>query len=99
RRISDAHIKAPISGVINKKYVEIGSYLSPGTALFDIVDVSQLKLNVSANEKQVVQLKKGDKVDISVPVFPEEKFTGTVEFIASKADASLNFPLEIKVDN
>lgn len=99
RKINDAHIKAPISGVINKKHIEVGTYLSPGTALFDIVDVSQLKLNVSVNEKQVVQLKKGDKVNIKVPVFPEKNFSGTISFIASKADAALNFPIEIKVDN
>jgi membrane fusion protein (multidrug efflux system) len=98
-KIGDSHIKAPISGIINKRYIEVGAYLSAGTALFDIVDVSQLKLNVSVNESQVVQLQTGSKVDIKVPVFPDQTFTGKVSFIAPKADASLNFPLEIKVDN
>lgn len=99
RRISDAHIKAPISGTINKRYIEVGTFLSAGTALFDIVDVSQLKLTVAVNESQVVQLKNGDKVDIKVPVFPEDSFTGKISFIAARADGALNFPLEIKVDN
>ncbi len=99
RKIGDAHIKAPISGIINKKHIEVGSYLSAGNALFDIVDVSNLKLNVAANEKQMVQLKKGDKVAIQVPAFPDQTFSGAVSFIAPKADASLNFPVEIKVDN
>lgn len=99
RKIGDAHVKAPISGIINKKYIEVGAYLSPGTTLFDIVDVSQLKLQVSVNESQVVQLQVGSKVDIKVPVFPDQTFSGRVSFIAPKADASLNFPLEIKVDN
>jgi membrane fusion protein (multidrug efflux system) len=99
RRIGDAHIKAPISGIINKKHIEVGAYLSTATALFDIVDVSQLKLNVSVNESQVVHLQTGSKVDIKVPVFPDKTFSGKVSFIAPKADASLNFPLEIKVDN
>lgn len=99
RKIGDAHIKAPISGIINKKHIEVGAYLGTATALFDIVDVSQLKLNVSVNESQVVQLQTGSKVDIKVPVFPDQTFTGRVSFIAPKADASLNFPMEIKVDN
>jgi membrane fusion protein (multidrug efflux system) len=98
-KISDSHIKAPISGIINKRHIEVGAYLSAGTALFDIVDVSKLKLNVSVNESQVVQLQPGSKVDIKVPVFPDQTFSGRVTFIAPKADASLNFPLEIKVDN
>lgn len=99
RKINDAHIKAPISGIINKKHIEVGTYLATGTSLFDIVDVSQLKLIVAANERQVVQLKNGDKVNIKVPVFADRSFSGTVSFIAPKADAALNFPVEIKVDN
>ncbi len=99
RRMADAHIKAPISGVINKKYIEVGAYLSAGTSLFDIVDVSRLKLKVSVPEQTVVQLKPGDKVSIKVPVFPEQSFSGNISFIAAKADEALNFPLEISLDN
>lgn len=99
KRKEDAAIKAPISGIINKKYIELGAYVSPGTALFDIVDVSSLKLVVGVDEKRVVLLQNGTQVDIKVPVFPDKSFTGTISFIASKADASLNFPVEIKVAN
>lgn len=99
KRVSDATIKAPISGVINKKYIEVGSFAAAGTQLFNIVDVSSLKLNVTANERQVVQLGVGSKVDIVVPVFQDETFTGSISFIAPKADNSLNYPIEIKLDN
>ncbi len=99
KRIGDVHIKAPISGIVNKKHIELGSYASPGTKLFDIVDVSSLKLNVNVNEKQVVQLKKGDKVDIKIPVFPDKSFSGQVSFISVKADNSLNFPIEIRLNS
>jgi membrane fusion protein (multidrug efflux system) len=99
KRISDVNIKAPISGVINKKHIELGSYVSPSTKLFDIVDVSSLKLNVNVNEKQVVQLKTGDKVDITIPVFPDKTFTGTVSFISVKADNALNFPIEVRLNS
>ncbi|GAA4431521.1 efflux RND transporter periplasmic adaptor subunit [Ravibacter arvi] len=99
KRLGDAVIKAPISGVINKKHIELGAYVSPGTALFDIVDVSSLKLVVAVDEKRVVLLKTGSQVEIKVPVFPDKTFTGTISFIAAKADNSLNFPVEIKVNN
>jgi membrane fusion protein (multidrug efflux system) len=47
--VGDTRIKAPISGFINKKYIEVGSIISatPATELFDIVNVSKLKLKVS----------------------------------------------------
>lgn len=99
RRMSDAEVKAPISGVINKRMIELGAFVGPSTELFEIVDVSKLKLEVSVNEAQVVQLKKGDQVSISSSVFPDKQYKGTVSFIAVKADNSLNYPIEIEVAN
>lgn len=99
RRLSDAEVKAPIAGVINKRMIEMGAFVGPGAELFEIVDVSKLKLKVSVNEAQVVQLKKGDKVTIKSTVFPESEYSGVVSFIAVKADNSLNYPIEIEVAN
>ncbi len=99
RRVQDANIKSPINGVINRRDIEVGTYLSAATELFEIVDLSQLKLKVTANETQVVNLKVGDKVSIASAVFPDKEFNGTVSFIAAKADNTLNYPIEITVDN
>lgn len=100
RKVSDANLKSPINGIINKRYIEVGAFVNTqGTQLFEIVDVSKLKLRVNVNESQVANLKIGDKIDIKSSVFPTEKFNGKVTFIAAKADATLNFPIEIEVDN
>ncbi len=99
RRLSDSYVKAPISGVINKRMVEIGAFVSPATELFEIVDISRLKLEVTANEYQVVHLKVGDRVDIQSSVFPDRQFSGTIRFIAPKADNTLSYPVEVLVDN
>jgi membrane fusion protein (multidrug efflux system) len=99
--VGDTRIKAPISGFINKKYIEQGSILTgmPATALFDIVNVSKLKLKVTVNESQVANLKLGNSVTIGASVFPDKSFTGKITFIASKADETLNFPIEIEIAN
>lgn len=100
RKVSDANLKSPINGIINKRYIEVGAFVNAqGTQLFEIVDVTKLKLRVNVNESQVANLKIGDKIDIKSSVFPTEKFNGKVTFIAPKADATLNFPIEIEVDN
>ncbi|NLR59712.1 efflux RND transporter periplasmic adaptor subunit [Chitinophaga polysaccharea] len=99
RRVSDTYVKAPISGIINKKYIEQGAYLSVGTKMFDIVDVSHLKLAVSVPEAQVVALSKGQKVSVTSSVFPETTYEGTITFIAAKGDNSLNYPVEMEVGN
>lgn len=93
----DAVIKATIPGIINSKNVEPGSFVSPGQGLFEIVNISRLKLKVSVDEKNVSTLKIGDKIEITTTVYPNDKFWGKVTFIAPKADASLNFPVEIEL--
>ena len=99
--VGDTKVKAPINGFINKKYVEPGSILAgmPATALFDIVNVSKLKLVVTVNETQVASLKKGNNVNITASVYPDKTFSGKITFIASKSDESLNFPVEIEIAN
>lgn len=100
RRVSDANIKSPINGIVNKRYIEVGAFVTAqGTQLFELVDVSRLKLKVNVNESQVASLKVGDQININSSVFPNEKFSGKVTFIAVKADAALNFPIEIEVTN
>jgi membrane fusion protein (multidrug efflux system) len=99
--VGDTRIKAPINGIINKKHIEPGSMLAamPATALFDIVNVSKLKLKVTVSEAQVASLKVGNTINIKTSIYPDKVFTGRITFIAAKADTNLNFPVEIEVAN
>ena len=99
--VGDTRIKAPISGFINKKHIEVGSIISgmPATQLFDIVNVSKLKLKVTVNESQVAGLKVGSTTNVVASVYPDKTFYGKITFIAAKADESLNFPVEIEIAN
>ena len=99
--VGDTRIKAPISGLINKKFIEPGSILAgmPPSELFEIVNVSKLKLKVTVNESQVASLKVGTTINVGTNVYPDKNFTGKITFVAPKADASLNFPVEIEIAN
>lgn len=95
----DATIRATINGIVNKKHIEPGSVVSPGTALFDLVNVSKLKLKVTVTENQIAALKVGSPVTVKASVYPDKTFSGKITFIAPMADASLNFPIEIEIAN
>lgn len=98
-RVNDTSIRAGISGTINKKMVEPGMVVAPGTALFEIVNINSLKLSVLVDESQIGRIALGQEVPIKVNVLPDESFSGRITFIAPKSDASLNFPVEIEVQN
>ncbi len=99
--VGDTQIKSPISGVINKKMIEVGSILAgmPPTNMFEIVNISKLKLKVTVNENQVSKLKVGNIINVTSSVYPDKIFNGKITFIAAKADTSLNFPIEIEIAN
>ncbi|WP_339789525.1 efflux RND transporter periplasmic adaptor subunit [uncultured Imperialibacter sp.] len=99
RKLQDSSIKAPFAGTVNARYIEVGSYLNPGAKMFDIVDVSKLKLVVKVTEAQVFEIQKGMAVTVSSDILPDKSFDGKVTFIGVKADASLNYPVEIEVNN
>ncbi|MDW9378911.1 efflux RND transporter periplasmic adaptor subunit [Chryseobacterium sp. JV558] len=98
-RVNDTSIRAGISGTINKKMVEPGTVVSVGTSMFEIVNINSLKLSVLVDESQVGRIALGQEVPINVNVLPEDSFSGRITFIAPKSDATLNFPVEIEVQN
>lgn len=97
--IGDADIRASINGIVNKRYIEPGAVVAAATKLFELVDVSKLKLKATVTEEQVANLKVGDKIKVTASVFPDKKFEGKITFIAPKADNTLNFPIEVEVAN
>lgn len=98
-RVNDANIRASISGTINKRMIEPGTVVSPGTPMFEIVNINSLKLSVLVDESQIGRINLGQNVSISVDAVPDKEYTGRITFIAPKSDALLNFPVEIEIAN
>jgi len=100
KNLNDTYIRAPFSGYINKKYIEIGSYLSQqSNKTFDIVDISTLKLVINVTENQVLAADNAKEIEVSTDVYPNTQYKGKINFIGAKADASLNYPIELSVSN
>lgn len=99
KRLANTSIKAPIDGEINEIYVEVGSFLSMGTKLYDIVNVDRLKLNVKVGANEILMIKKGDQVKVKADLMTNQDITGTVTAIAAQADKSLKYDVEIEFAN
>src|SRR5690606_22576708 len=98
-RVGDMNIRATINGVVNQRFIEPGSYVTPGSDMFEIVNVGSLKLRVEVDESQIVRYKVGENIKVTASVYPDKEFAGKITFIAPKASASLNFPVEIQVSS
>lgn len=102
RQLNDTKITSPISGVVNARYVNQGSYLQSAPApslVATIVDVSNLKIKLNVSENTVFKLKVRDKVLVTTDVYAGVEFWGTIKSIGSKGDDAHSFPVEITLQN
>ena len=99
KALDDTRIKATISGTLNSRKVNEGSYVNLNAVVGTIVDISTLKVKVNVSEKDAFMLQPGDSVEVTTDVYPGRTFYGHVANIASKADDDHTFPVEIKLPN
>jgi cobalt-zinc-cadmium efflux system membrane fusion protein len=56
------NIYAPINGFVSKVNVNIGKYVNPSDVLFELINPSDIHLNLKIFEKDVIKLKIGQKL-------------------------------------
>lgn len=99
KQIAMSRITAPFSGIITAKSAEVGSMVSPGTAIATLSDISSLKLEISVPEKELAFFREGADINVSSDVYPGVRFPGKVELVNSSADAAHQFAVKIRVPN
>jgi HlyD family secretion protein len=111
RHLEDATITAPRSGTLTTVARESGEYVSPGTPLFTIADLTEVYLTIFIPEPQLGKVRLGQEAKISVDGMPERGFTGRVSKIAQEAEftpknvqtqearSQLVFAVEISINN
>lgn len=102
RQLSDTKITAPISGIVNARYISVGSYLQSAPApslVASVVDLSNLKIKINVSESVAFKIKLRDKITVTTDVYPGVQFVGTIKSIGSKGDEAHSFPVEISLAN
>ncbi|KPJ65901.1 MAG: hypothetical protein AMJ45_04450 [Syntrophobacter sp. DG_60] len=93
-------IKAPVTGYITKRSVEVGHRVKPGMPLLAMVPLSNIWIEANYKETQLERIKVGQKVTIKVDTYPGKKFYGRVESIQAGSGAVFSlFPPENATGN
>lgn len=97
RAVSDANVSAPFSGVVARRYVELGEFVQVGTPLFELVSLNLMQAEFSLTELDTERVRVGQPVTISVGAFRDRTFQGKVSFVAPTVDPGTR-TLRIKAD-
>jgi Cu(I)/Ag(I) efflux system membrane fusion protein len=69
------------SGIVTAKRINIGDYVSQGTVLFEITDLSKVWIMFDAYESDLRFLQKGEKISFTLQALPGDNYTGNIVFI------------------
>jgi membrane fusion protein (multidrug efflux system) len=81
KAVADTLVRAPFSGVIVEKAVNVGRYMKKGDRIATIVRVDPLRIELAIPEGAVAAVHKGQKVSFAVQSHPDRKFEGTIAYV------------------
>ncbi|MRG57763.1 HlyD family efflux transporter periplasmic adaptor subunit [Phyllobacterium sp. SYP-B3895] len=80
--LSHCYVRAPFDGVVAKRNVQLGMYVTAGTNMISLVPLPHVYVLANFKENQLANVREGQSVDVSVDMFPGENLRGTVSKIA-----------------
>src|SRR6266853_2775181 len=85
--ISQKLVRAPFDGELGVRHVEVGQFLTAGTQIVSLTDVSELYANFTVTEKDSGNLKVGQTVRVLVDAYPGRTFEGKITTIEPQISA------------
>lgn len=86
--LAKTQLRAPFAGVISARPVNAGDVVSPGAAVFTVVDPSTLRLEASVPAEAIGLVRVGLPVEFTVAGYGTQRFTGRVTRVNPTADAA-----------
>jgi len=98
--ISQKLVRAPFEGDLGVRQVEVGQYLTAGTQIVSLTDLSVLYANMTVTEKQSSQVQVGQVVRVAVDAYPGRTFEGKITTIEPQiATDTRNIRVQATIQN
>ncbi|MCX5668418.1 MAG: efflux RND transporter periplasmic adaptor subunit [Candidatus Omnitrophica bacterium] len=99
-KFEKAPVESPLTGVVGRVYVDIGSSVSTTTPVALIANLDRAEIHLDIPEKYLPKISLAQNADITVDAYPNEKFLGKVTMISPILDLQTRAaPIEIKIEN
>ncbi|MCA0131392.1 efflux RND transporter periplasmic adaptor subunit [Winogradskyella alexanderae] len=80
------NLYAPISGSITKVNVNKGTYVSPANSILEIINNEHIHLELSVFEKDILNVKKGQKITFTIPEASNQTYEAEVYLVGTTLD-------------
>ena len=97
-QVEKSTIVAPFDGVVESQSAEVGSFISKGQALFNVVDLTPLVVRAYVTENYVDQI--NPDAEVAVKLVSGKTVEGRIRYLSSVSESGTNtFPIEIEIPN
>ncbi|NOX80935.1 MAG: HlyD family efflux transporter periplasmic adaptor subunit [Deltaproteobacteria bacterium] len=79
--LGNCELKSPINGRVAKRFLTVGSIVSPKKAVLSLIDPRDVYIVALLEEGKLHGVERGAAVNISIDAYPDQKFRGRVEDI------------------
>ena len=85
--INQKLIRAPFSGQLGTRQIEVGQYLTPGAKIVTLTDLSMLYVNFTLPSQMRSQISIGQRVNVTADAFPARVFSAEITTIEPQVSA------------
>ena len=98
--LSQHVIKAPYDGIISKKLIETGQWIKVGNSVMELVDMKNLRVEVSVPQRYYSRLQQGMPTIIYPDALPGREIKAGITYKIPVANVTArNFPVHIEIEN
>lgn len=86
--LSYTEIRAPLSGIVTRKSVHVGTRVQPGEPLLAIVPIDRLYITANYKETQLTDVRVGQPAEVTADIYPGYTYKAHVDSISAGTGAA-----------
>jgi membrane fusion protein, multidrug efflux system len=99
-RVDKLVIRAPIAGIVNRRYMDRGAFIMPGARLFELIDLARVRIQAGVAERFLASVGVGTPVEVTFDAFPGLTVKAQVTYASRAIDPQTRtFDVEVEIDN
>lgn len=99
-RLDRTVIRAPFAGVLDSRFVEVGTMVSPGSRVARVLDLDPVKITGGVPERYAPDVGVGAPVQVTFDVLGDRPLEGTISYVGAAVDErNRTFPVEFELPN
>jgi len=100
RRLSRTVIRAPYSGILDERHVDVGAMVGPGETVGRLVDLDPIKVFAGVPERYATDVQVGADAHIGFEALGDAVYSAPIRYVGATINpGSRTFPIEVEVAN